>query len=202
MTIVYRSTKGSNLTPSEVDGNFSDLASRTNVAWAMDGLEPSIREGAGNPAELTTFYGNIAAYSYVPDSLSEAFTNWDVPLAWAPGTDLYLAFHWSPGASTAGGTVRWCIEYTGAGVDGTFFSPITETYDAVHGSNMPYHHHQTVSTAFPGSQAMPNMRFLIRIYRDGAHPNDTFPANAFLLGVDFYYQVNKFGTPSFTPPYT
>jgi len=202
VTIVYRQTKGSALTYAELDGNFADLAARTSVAWAMDGLEPSVREGAGTPAELLPFYGNIAAYAYAPGSLTESFANWDVPLAWAPGTDLYLAFHWSPGNSNAGGTVRWCIEYTGAAVDGTFFAPITEVYDAEHMANMPYHHHQVVSTPFPGSQAAPNQRFLIRIYRDGAASQDTFPDDAFLLGVDFYYQVSKFGTPSFTPPYT
>lgn len=202
MTIILRSTKGSPLTHAELDGNFTDLKARTDTAWQMDGLEPTIREGLGNPAELLQFYDGIYAYGYAPGSLSESFTNWDVPLNWAPGTDLYLAFHWSPGASTAGGTVRWCIEYTGAEVDGTFFEPITEFYDAEHDADMPYHHHQVVSTPFPGDQAAPNQRFLIRIYRDGANVNDTFPDDAFLLGVDFYYQVNKFGTPSFTPPYT
>lgn len=202
MTITLRSSKGSPLTHAELDGNFTDLAARTATAWAMDGLEPSVREGAGNPAELVPFYGNIAGYSYAAGSVSESFTNWDVPLSWAPGTDLYLAFHWSPGNSNASGTVRWCIEYTGAGVDGLFFAPITEFYDSPHSANMAYHHHQVVSTPFPGSQAMPNMRFLIRIYRDGAAVQDTFPDPAFLLGVDFYYQVSKFGTPSFTPPYT
>lgn len=199
--IVLRNTKGSALTYGELDNNFQELDNRTTLAWKMDGLEPSIREGAGNPAELAPFIGGIVAYSYAPDSVSEAFTNWDLPLDWAPGTDLYLAFHWSPGVSTAGGSVRWCIEYTGATVDGMFFPPITEFYDSDHMADMPYHHHQKVSTPFPGNQAQQNMRFLIRIYRDGAHPNDTFPDAAFLLGVDFYYQSDRFGVPSFIPPY-
>lgn len=201
MAITLRSTKGSPLTWNELDGNFTDLAGRTNLAWAMDGLEPSVREGAGNPAELVPFYDGIAAYAYVPNALSESYTNWDVPFSWAPGTDLYLAFHWSSGNSTATGSVRWGIEYTGAAVNGVFFPPITEYYDAP-SDGTAYKHYQTVSTPFPGSQANYNIRFLIRIFRDGAAPEDTFPADAFLLGIDFYYQVNKFGTPSFTPPYT
>lgn len=202
MAITLRSTKGAALTYNELDGNFTDLDNRTKEAWAMDGLEPTVREGLGNPAELTQFYNGIYAYSYAADSLSESFANWDVPLSWAPGTDLYLAFHWSPGNSNASGSVRWCIEYTGATVDGMFFEPITEVYDSSHGANMPYHHHQVVSTPFPANQVEPNMRFLLRIYRDGANVNDTFPAPAFLLGVDFYYKQSKFGTPSFEPPYT
>lgn len=200
MTIVYQNAVGRLLTPAEVDGNFADLAGRTALAWAMDGLEPSVREGAGNPAELTPFRGGVVAYSYAPDSMSESFTNWDVPFDWAAGTDLYLAFHWSPGISTATGSVRWAIEYTGATVNGTFFAPVTEFYDAP-ADGTAYKHFQVVSTPFPGGDAQHNMRFLIRIFRDGAHANDTFPAPAFLLGVDFYYRVSKFGQASITPPY-
>jgi hypothetical protein len=202
MTITTRAAKGSPLTHAELDGNFTDLAGRTALSWQMDGLEPSVMEGLGNPAELTQFYDGIYAYAYAPNALNGSFANWDVPFQWATGTDLYLAFHWSPGSSTATGTVRWCIEYTGAFVMGTFFEPITEAYNSPHPDSMPYMHHQEVSTPFPGNQVEPNMRFLLRIYRDGAHPDDTFPDPAFLLGVDFYYQTNKFGTLSFTPPYT
>lgn len=201
MPIILRSTKGSPLTWNELDGNFTDLAGRTDVAWVMEGVEPSIREGFGNPAELILFYGNVAAYAYAPNALSESYASWDVPFSWAPGTDLYLAFHWSPGASSATGTIRWGIEYTGAPVDGIFFPPITEYYDVVC-DGTAYEHHQSISTPFPGSQADYNTRFLVRIFRDGAAPEDTFPADVFLIGVDFYYQANKFGTPSFTPPYT
>ena len=202
MPIVYRSTLGRPLTYGEMDGNFADLAARTDLAWAMDGIEPSVREGVGNPAELLPFYNGISAYAYAPSSISESYANWDVPFNWAPGTDLYLAFHWSPGSSTATGTVRWAVEYTGAFVNGNFFAPITEYYNSPHTMSDPYMHHQEVSTPFPGDQVQPNMRFLLRIFRDGADVADTFPDNAFLVGVDFYYQVNKFGTQSYLPPYT
>lgn len=202
MTIVYRSTKGSNLTPSEVDGNFSDLAGRTNLAWMMDGLEPTLREGVGNPAELATFRGSTTAYLFVPGSLSETFVNWDVPLAWATGTDLYAALHWSPAASTSTGTVRWALEYTYAPVNGTFGTTSTVFVDPNVSTSSAWKHIQSVSSAFPGSMVEPNTRFLIRLYRDGAATQDTFPDDAYLIGIDFYYQVNKFGTPSYTPPYT
>lgn len=105
MPIVYRSTLGRPLTYNEMDGNFADLAARTDQAWMMDGLEPTLREGVGNPAELAMFIGN-------------------------------------------------------------------------------------------------NQRFLLRLFRDGADAADTFPDNAYLVGIDFYYQVDQFGTPSYTPPYT
>jgi hypothetical protein len=202
MTIVYRQTKGSALTYAELDGNFSDLAGRTDLAWQMDGLEPTLRDGVGNPAELATFRGNTLAYLFVPGSNMETYVNWDVPFNWATGTDLYAALHWSPAASTNTGTVRWGLEYTYAPVDGTFGTTSTLYVDGTVSTSSAWKHIQTVSSAFPGSMATPNTRFLIRLFRDGAAVQDTFPDDAYLIGIDFYYQVNKFGTPSFTPPYT
>lgn len=202
MTIVYRQTKGSALSYAELDGNFSDLAGRTNLSWMMDGLEPTLRDGVGNPAELATFRGNTLAYLFVPGSNMETYVNWDVPFNWATGTDLYAALHWSPAASTSTGTVRWGLEYTYAPVNGTFGTTSTLYVDGTVSTSSAWKHIQTVSSAFPGSMAAPNMRFLIRLFRDGAAVQDTFPDDAYLIGIDFYYQVNKFGTPSFTPPYT
>lgn len=168
----------------------------------MEGLEPTLRNGVGNPAELATFKGNTLAYEFVPGSVMETYVNWDVPFSWAPGTDLYAAIHWSPGASTNTGTVRWGLEFTYAAVNGTFGDTNTVYVDATVSTSSPWKHIQTVSSPFSGSMAAPNMRFLIRLYRDGAATQDTFPDNAYLVGIDFYYRVNKFGTPSYTPPYT
>lgn len=202
MTIVLRQTKGSPLSYAELDGNFTDLAGRTNLAWMMDGLEPTLREGVGNPAELATFKGNTIAYEFFDGSISETYVNWDVPFNWAPGTDLYAAIHWSPGANTNTGTVRWALEFTAAAVNGTFGDTSTFYIDSNVSTASAWKHIQAVSDPYPGSAVSPNQRFLIRLYRDGASGSDTFAASAYLVGIDFYYQVSKFGTPSFTPPYT
>ena len=202
MPIVYRLTKGSPLTFAEEDGNFADLAARTDQAWMMDGLEPTLREGVGNPAELATFKGNTVAYLFVDGSVSETYVNWDVPFNWAPGTDIYAAIHWSPGANTNTGTVRWALEFTTAPVNGTFGDTSTFYVDSNVSTASAWKHIQAVSAPYAGSGIAPNQRFLIRLYRDGASGTDTFAAGAYLVGIDFYYQVSKFGTPSFTPPYT
>lgn len=202
MTITLRNTKGSALTYAELDGNFVDLSARTATAWMMDGLEPTLREGVGNPAELATFKGNTVAYLFVDGSVSETYVNWDVPFNWAPGTDLYAAIHWSPGANTNTGTVRWGLEFTSSAVNSTFSDTNTFYVDSNVSIASPWKHIQAVSASYPGSALSPNQRFLIRLYRDGASGTDTFNAGAYLVGIDFYYQVSKFGTPSFTPPYT
>lgn len=202
MTITLRNTKGSALTYNELDGNFTDLDARTSTAWMMDGLEPTLREGVGNPAELATFKGNTVAYLFIDGSVSETYVNWDLPFNWATGTDLYAAIHWSPGSSTATGTVRWGLEFTTAAVNGTFGDTSTFYVDSTVSTSSAWKHIQAVSAPYSGSSVAPNQRFLIRLYRDGASGTDTFANGAYLIGIDFYYQVNKFGVPSYTPPYT
>lgn len=202
MTIVYRLVKGSPLTFAEEDGNFADLAGRTAESWAMDGLEPTLRSGIGNPAELATFVGGTVAYKFVPDAESEVFINWDVPFNWAVGTDLYAAVHWSPAASTNTGNVRWGFEFVSAAVNDTFPTSTSFFYVLSGSSGTAWKHIQSVSDPYSGAYASINTRFLIRMFRDGANAADTFPDDAYLVGVDFYYKVNKFGTPSYTPPYT
>lgn len=201
MTIILRNTKGSALTYNELDGNFSDLAARTNLAWQMDGLEPTLRDGVGSPAELIDFKGSTFVLGFSATVNQEAYINWDVPLEWATGTDLYAAVHWSPGVSANSGNVRWGFEFTSAPVNG-IFGDTTFFYVTSSSTSTAYRHIQAVSDPYPGSTVSPNQRFIIKFFRDATNGADTFPDVAYLVGVDFYYQVNKFGTPSFTPPYT
>ena len=200
MAIILRSEKGSALTHAELDGNFTDLNQRTSPAWAMDGLEPTLRDGVGNPAELANLIGNTIAYSFVENAVSEVYVNWDVPFEYYIGTEIFAAIHWSPGDSTLAGNVRWGLEFTTAAVNGVFNSPTNTFYVTGSSDGTAYRHIQSISAPYVG--ASPNQRFLIRLFRDGAHETDTLAAPAFLVGIDFYYQVNRFGVPSFLPPYS
>lgn len=171
------------------------------LAWQMDGLEPTLREGIGNPCELANFIGGTVAYRFVPNSSTEAFVNWDVPMTWARGTDLYAAVHWSPGASTNTGNVRWGMEFVGGKVGFTFNTTPQYFYILGAADGTAWKHIQSVSDPYPATYVEVNKRFLIRFFRDGAHVDDTFPDDAFLVGVDFYYQVDRSGQPTIIPPY-
>ena len=209
MTIVYRSTKGSNLTPSEVDGNFTDLYARTGLVWAQVGGEPSILEGSGNAPELMPFIGGINAWAYSATSLSEAFSTSDLPFDWCPGTDIVYGLHWSPGNSISTGTVRFGLEFTYAWAYGqgtpSVFVPTTTLYlEPVITTGVAYEHYLTFNSPaqnFPGSMAQQNMRFLVRVFRDGGHVNDTFPDPVFIIGTDLFYQTDRKGTTSKSPPF-
>lgn len=209
MAIVYRNTKGSPLTYSELDENFSYLSEKTDLAWAQVGGEPSVVEGSGNAPELLPFIGGINAWSYGPSALSEAFATNDLPFDWCPGTDLAYGIHWSPGNSTATGTVRFGLEFTYAWAYGqnssSVFPATTTVYIqptiTVGTAYEHYLHFNAPASNFPGSLAQQNMRFMIRVFRDGAHVNDTFPDPVFIIGTDLFYQTDRFGTSSKSPPF-
>lgn len=200
MTIVYREVKGSPLSYAELDGNFADLAARTDLAWVMEGVEPSPRPGDPDGAEANVFIDNVYAYKYFAGQTTQSYANFDVPFNWATGTDLYAAIHWSPGNSTATGNVRFGLDFTYAPVNGVFGS--TQTfYVSGTSDGTAYKHYQSVSSAFSGSLAEANTRFVIRIFRDGGNVADTLNADIFIVGFDLYYQTNKFGLASYLPPY-
>jgi hypothetical protein len=209
MTITLRSTKGSALTWAELDGNFSDLSDRTNLSWAQVGGEPSVVEGSGNAPELVPFIGGINAWSYGPSSLSEAFATSDLPFDWCPGTDLVYGVHWSPGNSTATGTVRFGLEFTHAWTYGqgdlSVFPATTTVYiQPTITEGTPYEHYlhfNAPADNFPASMAQQNMRFLVRIFRDGGNAADTFPDPIFIIGTDLFYQTDRLGTPTKAPPF-
>ncbi len=200
MPIVYREVKGSPLTYAQLDGNFADLAARTDLAWVMEGVEPSPRPGDPDGAEPNDFRDGIYAYTYFQGQTTQTYANFDVPFNWATDTDLYAAIHWSPGNSTATGNVRFGLQFTYAPVGGTFGASNT-FYISGTSDGTAYKHYQSVSSAFSGSMAEANMRFLIRIFRDGSNPADTLATDIFIVGFDLYYQTNKFGLASYLPPY-
>ena len=209
MTITLRSTKGSALTYAELDGNFTDLAARTALSWAMSGSEPTVREGTANAPTLATFRNGIYAWSYPNGEMSQAYLNFDVPFDWASGTDLYVGIHWSPGNTSLTGNVRFGLEFTYAWSYGptanSIFGPTQTVYiTATQADGTPYMHYLNfidTADAFPGSAVQQNMRFLVRIFRDGGNAGDTFAAPIFITGTDFFYQTNRFGTSTQSPPF-
>lgn len=210
MTIITRGNKGSPLTHSELDGNFTDLDSRTSTAWSVVNVTPEVRPGDVDAPELTSFYGGLYQYVYFQGQISSSYANFAVPFDYAPGTDLRAAVQWTPGNFSDAGTIRFGFEYSFAWAYGSMnapenhaFSPPNTVYTLTSGhTNMTYHQHtHFFETVIPGSIVQPNMRFLIRFFRDGASELDTFAGDIFVTGLGFYYQRNKFGQPNLVPPF-
>lgn len=209
MPIVYRLVKGSPLTFAEEDGNFAELAGRTDLAWAMIGADPTIREGTGSAPQLSLFRGGVYEYEYAPGQTNESYLNFDVPFDYATGTDLVVGVQWSPGSSTDTGNVRFGLEFTYAwayapGANTVFGATQTIYVNASQADGTAYAHYVNFNDPannFPGAMVQQNMRFLVRFFRDGANAADTFPASIYVIGVDFFYQTNRFGTATKIPPF-
>ena len=209
MTITLRETKGSPLTYSELDGNFVDLAARTSLSWSQIGAEPTVREGNPNSPQLSNFRDGLYEYVYIPGALNEAYLNFDVPYDYAVGTDLTLGVHWSPGSSVSTGTVRFGLEFiyawSGAPGANTTFGPSQTVYvdctQATGTAYASYINFNAPADNFPAAMVQQNMRFLVRFFRDGLSVVDTFPDPIFVIGVDFFYQIDRFGTATKSPPF-
>jgi hypothetical protein len=209
MTITYRLVKGSPLTFAEEDGNFADLAARTDLAWAQFSGNPEVREGTANAPSWESFRDGLYEWSYPNGQMSQSYINFDLPFNWAPGTDLYVGIHWSPGNNSSTGTVRWGLEFTyafayGPATGTTFGASQTVYINASQANGTTYQHYinfNDYADRFPGSAAQPNMKFVVRLFRDGANVADTFGAPVFLVGCDFFYQTSRFGTQTLYPPF-
>jgi len=210
MTITLREVKGSPLTYSELDGNFVDLAARTALSWSQFSGEPEVREGTANAPSLEVFRDGIYLWSYPNGQMSQAYVTFDVPFDWAPGTDLYIGIHWSPGNSSATGNVRFGVEFTYAfsygpnGATSRFGASQTIYINASQADGVAYTNYinfNQEADKFPGASVQQNMKFLTRIFRDGGNVGDTFAAPIFLIGVDFFYQTSRFGTLTKSPPF-
>lgn len=210
MTITLASVKGSALSIAEADGNVQDLAARTAEGWAVVSIVPEVRPGDIEAPELSQFNGNIYQYKYFQGQISSAYANFSVPMDYATGTELRAAVQWTPGNFTDDGEVRFGIEFSYAWAYGSptsptnhAFTPPTIIYTQAHGhENMTYHQHTKFFEAVvPGDQIQPNMRFLMRFFRDGSNPLDTFAGDIFVTGLGFYYRRNKFGQADVVPPF-
>lgn len=210
MTIVTRSGKGSALSFAELDGNFTDLDNRTKQGWTAINVTPEVRPGDVDAPQLTLFRGGIYQYAYFQGQVSSSYASFAVPMDYAPGTNLKAAVQWTPGNFSDDGNVRFGIEFVYAWAYGSpsaptnhaFTTPSTVYTLASGHTNMTYHQHtKFFETEIPGSEVEPNMRFLMRFFRDGASELDTFAGDIFVTGLGFYYQRNKLGQPDVLPPF-
>lgn len=204
MSIVYRNVKGSPLTHSEVDGNFSDLDVRTAAGWRDMVCGMETRSGPSQPP-LTNFRNGIYLFAFSPTDIMEGFATAHIDHDYKLGTMLYPHVHWST-TSTATGKVRWGFEYTFAqrhddtGVK--TFGPSQTVYVEQQADGEAYKHYVAESPegqGIPGTGINVDTVILFRVFRDATHANDTFPDQAFAFTFDLHYECVRYATPHRSP---
>lgn len=171
----------------------------------------SVRGIGGTDPAYNLYRGGIRQYQFT--AADEVFGEYHMPHDWAPGTDVYLHFHWSHIATTVtGGNVIWGAEVTWAkGFDQAPFQvPITFTVQQ-NASTTQYQHmiaegQLTAASPSAGQIDTDNLEvdgvFLMRAYLSAN--NMTVSGGGvpepFLHFVDMHYQSTNVGTKAKAGP--
>lgn len=204
MTILLAGTKGAPLSITEADANISDLDGRTKLGWRDNIVEIKVDSSSPNAPTLGTVRGGILAWQFFANELTEAHSAFHIDHDYALGTKLYLHVHWV-GTTTTVGTVRWGFEYTVAkGHQQQAFPTTTTVYVEQSTTGTAYTHmvgEVSEGNAIDGAALgiEPDTVILVRLFRDGAHVNDTLEETVFGIFLDLHYQADKATTPQKAP---
>jgi len=147
---------------------------------------------------LTDGAGSQGVYAFAFDKTSEQelFFNVQVPHNWKIGTDLCAHVHWAP-KDTDTGTIQWGLEYTLAERDGVFGAStiILSVATAAPGVALT---HKELCTGDIDMSAVTTLSpmLMCRVFRNVAV--DTYNNDAYLIEVDFHYQIDSLGSASET----
>lgn len=137
----------------------------------------------------------VYALAFDKDTDEEVFFDIQLPHNWKLGTDLHPHVHWAP-SNTNTGDVTWKLEYTiatpGAVFGNTVFLSGTQ---AGSGSAL---NHQAIDLSDIDMSAYVNVldisiMLICRLFRDVSDADD-YNADAFLLEIDFHYQIDTLGS--------
>lgn len=230
-TVTTRAGKGSALTHTEMDTNFTNL--RDNVGGttfpkaAADGIKIdetspdwgwrdiigplTVDEDDVNKALMQTFRTNIKARCF--GASSEAYTVHHIPHDYALGTDIFFHYHWAHSSATlTGGSVTWGAAYTYAkGHDQAAFSATKLFTVAQNASTTQYQHMiaEAASSVVGGSATQidtsslePDGVIHSRVYLDSNDLTDSVSVpDPFLFLVDVHYQSTGIPTKQKAPDF-
>jgi len=207
MAITLATIKGAPLSLAEADGNIGDLDGRTAAGWADIVSELYYRDSPATPT-ASQYKGGIYLPEFLTGQTMEAFATFHVPHTWKPGTMLYPHMHFVT-ASNAAGVVRWGFEYTWARRhDSTgqtaFQTTQTLSLDFTIAANSADKHfvaEMPEGQGITGTNLEVDAVILMRVFREGAHGNDTFGASAFGICCDLHIEVDRAATPSRAPDF-
>ena len=186
-----------------------DDGPRMNAVYGWKDLTAPMWVGVGiagpNVPPSSAFVGGINALEFGSAQMREVYLTFHPNHDVLVGAPMYFHVHWSPGASTNTGVVRWGIEYSFAeGHVGAFPATTTIYVEETISADRSYDH---IITEVSDEQAalipMPDVDSLVmlRVFRDATHGNDTFGASIWGLTADIHYLACRFATVGKRPDY-
>lgn len=163
------------------------------------------RDTGTNKPTWAIFRNGIRAWSFSATGADEVWASFHITHDYKMGTKAYPHIHWAvTGVDT--GVVRWGFEYTVAKGHGQQAFPASTTvYVEQAATGVAYAHmvaEVSDADAVPGLNLEPDSLVLIRIFRDGAHANDTQTSAAFGFFADLHYQSDGNDTVEKRPGWT
>ena len=124
--------------------------------------------------------------------MEQVFFNVQLPHSYYTGSDIYPHIHWSPdGVNTD--NVRWALAYEWMNID-TVYDSSTIIYVAHAGSGTSLMHQMASFSPISGIGKTMSSMLICRMFRDAANEADTFTGDAFLLEIDFHFQLSRLGS--------
>lgn len=205
MAITTRAGKGSPLSFAEMDANITQFDTKTKDGWA-DIVSELYNRGVASSPNIANFRDGLWLYEFEGSTLMEAFASFHIPHSYKQNTMLYPHMHFSVNTNSSG-VVRWGFEYSFArrhDSTGTIAYPTTTTLykEFTIPANSAYTHFVAEvdeGNGIPGTDMEVDGMILMRVFRDAAHPNDTFPDSAFGITADVHHQVDRQATPNRAP---
>lgn len=169
------------------------------------GTISSARSAGATAPTWDVMLGGINAALFANNALREVWLTYHVSHTYAPGTVMLPHIHWTS-AGTSTGTVRWGIEYTiSKGYAQQQFHAPTTIYLEQAFTGVPYTHmiiQCSPAQAIPADRLEPDSLICLRLFRDGAHANDTNTNDVFGFQCDLHFQRGAISTKNDEFPFS
>lgn len=167
----------------------------SDPAW--DDLRVSVNSvklaGVRDPEWVS--YRDGLVLSFGDEAVNEeiVFFTVQLPHAWKEGTDIEAHVHWVP-EDNATGNVRWLLTYSWANIGGAFGASAPLPVNGAAPGVANVHALAELGTIAGAGKTLSSM-LVCSLKRESGNAGDTFTGkNAYLLEIDFHYQVDKFGS--------
>lgn len=161
--------------------------------------------GANVPA-WTNIRDGLYGYGFSAAALKEVFVNFHVPHDYMPQSDIYPHIHYVPTTDEVQGVVRWGFEFTYSDREGTLPASTTVYVEQTIAANSQYEQ-LVAETADADALSGQDYVFEVdgvlvcRVFRDGAHANDTYAGVVVGTFVDLHYLSDRDTTLNKAAPF-
>lgn len=181
--------------------SYIDAQGNPQSGWRDITCDIQVR-GSGTASPTWNVIRNgICGWRFSATAMNEVQMNIHLNHDYALGTPIFIHAHWTTATTpTPAQKVRWGFEYTIAKGHGQeAFPASTIVYVEQSISQIYQHMVAEIPVGIVSDSFEPDTLILCRIFRDGAHVNDTFSGTVFLLTADVHHQVNTFATANKSP---